>query len=272
MANVAGPAEYHSSSMTPMRDTIILAVCFLCVFSSFEALQSLQSSLHHQQGLGVTSLAFLYTGLVVASVFTPAIIYNVGVKNSLMLAWLGHGIYVLSNVYPHWATLMPGSFLLGFVSCPLWTSARICLSALATVSVQQDSQKVPEKVTTIHVAFSRLNGVFTAIFSAAFLFGNTLSSTILFQSAYNQSEASQALQCGVDYCPRGGVGQHVAPPQHLIVYIMLGEMLTLCCCVTGHSSRVEGIELATPLETCFRTYSGCSIYVLISYFLRRGIL
>ena len=230
-----------------MKDAITLAICFLCVLSPFEGLQTLQSSLHHQQGLGVTSLAFMYIGHVIASVFTPAIIYNIGVKNSLMLAWLGHGIYVLSNAYPHWATLMPGSFVLGFVGSTMWTSAKICLSALAIVKVQQDSKRVPTKVTTVHAAFSHLNGVFAAILSLSFFIGNLLSSTILFQSAYKQSEASQILTCGVDYCPQSEAGQHLAPPQHHIVCIMLCRNHRMCCCVTVHPSSLKGIKSDKPL-------------------------
>ena len=97
------------------------------------------------------------------------------------------------------------------------------LAALARVIVEQDLQKKPKKVTTVHAAFSHLSGLFSAIFSASQLLGNLLSSTILFQSSYDQVEDGPQFECGAGYCPHAGEGQHLAPPEKYIVYIMLGK-------------------------------------------------
>lgn len=231
MDEVTGSPEYHSSSKKPVRVTLILATSFLFVFTSFQALQNLQSSLNQLHGLGVASLACVYGTSFLASFFTPAIVYNVGVKTTMMMAWLVHCVYVASNFYPHWATLIPGSVLLGFITCPLWISVNTYISALAKVSVEQDLQKTLKKVTTIHAAFSGLNGLFHSIFVASQLTGNLLSSLILFQSSYIEPQvtsSSATSECGAGYCPHAGEGQHLAPPQPFIIYIMLGRWFLPC--------------------------------------------
>ena len=228
MDELTGSPEYHSRSKKPVRVTLVLATAFLFVFTSFQALQNLQSSLNQLHGLGVVSLACVYGTSFLASFFTPASVYNVGVKPTIMVAWLVHCVYVASNFRPHWATLVPGSVLLGFISCPLWTSVNTYLSALARVRVEQDLAKSPKKVTTVHAAFSGLNGLFQSIFVSSQLTGNLISSVILFQSAYRDeppavTSLSSTSVCGAEYCPHSGEGQHLAPPQPFVVYIMLGR-------------------------------------------------
>ena len=146
MDEVSGIPEYRSGSKRPVRETLVLAASFLLVFTSFQALQNLQSSLHQEHGLGVASLAIIYGASFLVSFLTPAIVYHAGVKATVMGAWAVHCVYVACNLYPRWATLVPGSALLGVVTCPLWMSANTYLSALARVCVERDLEKGTKKV------------------------------------------------------------------------------------------------------------------------------
>jgi hypothetical protein len=42
MDMIVGTPEYKSESKRPVRDSVILGVAFLCVFTSYQALQNLQ--------------------------------------------------------------------------------------------------------------------------------------------------------------------------------------------------------------------------------------
>lgn len=222
------PSEYLSTSTHPMRETVVLGLSWFLVYTSFQAIQNLQSSLHEGGTLGTTSLACVYTGVFISSFLTPAIIYNTGVKAAIMLAWMGHCCYLLCNFFPHWATLVPGSILMGILNCPLWTCLEVYITTLAKVEVTSD----PKRCTTFHASFSRLNGAFFSIFMASHLSGNLISSSILFQSNYNatnnaatQVEADAArlesAACGAAYCARAGRGRHIVRPDPHVVSLML---------------------------------------------------
>ena len=59
MDELTGSPEYHSRSKKPVRVTLVLATAFLFVFTSFQALQNLQSSLNQLHGLGAVSYTHL---------------------------------------------------------------------------------------------------------------------------------------------------------------------------------------------------------------------
>ncbi|KAL8576928.1 hypothetical protein ACOMHN_065655 [Nucella lapillus] len=290
---LTGTPEYHSNSKRPVKETLILAVAFLCEFTSFQALQNLQSSLNQEQGLGVASLACVYGTIFAFSIITPAIVYNLGVRATILTAWFGHFVYAACNFYPHWAVLIPGSLLLGAVSCPLWISLNTYLSSLARVVVEQDLEKSPKAVITVHAAFSRLNGLFTGVFSASQLTGNLISSMILFQSPYGDpvtsSSSSLAVtpsslvtsSCGAEYCPQTGEGQHLASPKRHIVHIMLGVFLALdavgiiitwCFVPNLEQPRYTGREVFRKLRSYWQALAQPKLWLLIPFFGSRGVI
>lgn len=200
-----------------------------------QAIQNLQSSLHERDGLGVVTLACAYGTGFLSSFVTPVIIYHTGVKNAIMAAWVGHCFFVLCNFYPHWMTLIPGSLVMGMLSCPLWTSLEIYMTALARQEIADR-----KKQTTFHAVFSRLNGVFFSIFMAAQFSGNLISSSILFQSSYNQTEADgdeflgsevETKRCGIHYCSTGvRPRKELARPDPGVVYTLMTVYLLFELC------------------------------------------
>nr|KAG5691768.1 hypothetical protein BaRGS_014768 [Batillaria attramentaria] len=218
-----GPAQsFRSMSSRPLKETLVLALSAFFVYTSFHALKALQSSLNQQQGLGVVSLACVYISLFVSSFLTPVIIHKGGVKPVIVAAWVCQCLYVVCNFYPHWATLIPGSVLVGFANCPWWTSLMIYLAALADVTVSMET----EKKTTLQVAFSRLNGIYSAFFVASGFLGGVLSSVILFQfSDYEFSSVNVSLaentECGAGYCFREASGQDLPRPEHAVLNVLL---------------------------------------------------
>lgn len=284
MDAIAGTPEYQSVSKKPVKDAVLLGVTFLCVFTSFHALQNLQSSLHQDEGLGMASLAAMYGTSFVTSLFTPAIVFNIGIKATLLLGCLLHLIYVACNILPSWFTLIPGSVLLGLGTCPLWTAANTYISALARVRVEADIAAVPKKVTTVHAAFSHLNGIFHSMFMGGNLFGNLLSSLILFQSTRHELPTSSYLQegrsCGAEYCLLSGTGHKLTSPQPQIVYIMLGVFMAfdvagmiITCKFTANLNQPHytGWELCRKIRSYWQAFCQPKIFMLIPLFASRGM-
>ncbi|KAK7476415.1 hypothetical protein BaRGS_00032340 [Batillaria attramentaria] len=285
MEAISATPDYQSNTDRPMKETIILAFAFVCVFSPFQALQNLQSSLNQEHGLGVTSLACVYGGMFLVSFVTPALVYNLGIKAAILVAWAGHTLYVVCNFYPSWMTLIPGSLMLGLISCPLWTSTETYLSSLSRKAAELELSKNPKKPTTLHAQFSRLNGIFSSIFTASQFIGNLVSSTILFQSSYNDTAThpsyEMAFPCGAEYCPREGEGQHIDPPQQHIVYIMLGVFLVSD--VVGLSITAKfltnlvqpqytGREIRRKLKSYWVAFKQPMMWLLIPLTASRGLI
>ena len=213
------------------RGTHLISV----IMTPLQAIQNLQSSLHDRGGLGVAALACAYGAVFCSSFVTPAIIYHTGVKAAIMAAWVGHCIFVLCNFFPHWLTLIPGSLVMGVLSCPLWTSLEIYMTSLARQEVVDH-----KKQTTFHASFSRLNGAFFSIFMGSQFSGNLISSTILFQSSYNETDAFESLsdlgagetkQCGIHFCSSSGrQKKQIATPDPEVVYALLTVFLICELC------------------------------------------
>nr|KAG5691767.1 hypothetical protein BaRGS_014767 [Batillaria attramentaria] len=217
MEAISATPDYQSNTDRPMKETIILAFAFVCVFSPFQALQNLQSSLNQEHGLGVTSLACVYGGMFLAA--------------------------------------------------------------------ELELSKNPKKPTTLHAQFSRLNGIFSSIFTASQFIGNLVSSTILFQSSYNDTAThpsyEMAFPCGAEYCPREGEGQHIDPPQQHIVYIMLGVFLVSD--VVGLSITAKfltnlvqpqytGREIRRKLKSYWVAFKQPMMWLLIPLTASRGLI
>nr|KAG5691763.1 hypothetical protein BaRGS_014763 [Batillaria attramentaria] len=227
----------------------------------------------------------------ICSFFTPAIIYNTGVKKAICAAWLGHCLFVACNFYPHWATLIPGAIIMGFLNCPLWTSLEIYMTALARVHMADKKGQ-----TTFHASFSRLNGVFFCIFMGSQLSGNLISSTILFQSDYDQAgevlqvqadllepggEAAEvgASQCGINFCSSAGQRKKliVPPDQHVVYALMavflacevIGLMVTAVWLPDLEQPRWRGRDVWRKLTSHLESLTNPKLWLLVPFLMSR---
>ncbi|KAI8781140.1 protein unc-93 A [Biomphalaria glabrata] len=105
-----------------IKNTIVITFSFQVVFTAFNALQNLHSSLHDEESLGLICLSIIYFTAVISSVFSPTIIGFLGAKTVLVAFFLAHSVYVLANFYPAFATMVPAAVALGAFNGPAWTS------------------------------------------------------------------------------------------------------------------------------------------------------
>ena len=92
----------------------IISFGFLFLFTAFQSLQNLQSSLNKDEGLGLASLSVIYGGLILSCILVlPFVIGRLGCKWTLVLSMIGYVLYTVSNYYARWGTLIPASIIIG---------------------------------------------------------------------------------------------------------------------------------------------------------------
>ncbi|XP_046564154.1 protein unc-93 homolog A-like [Haliotis rubra] len=256
------------------KNTIVLGLGFLFVFASYLSLQNLQGSLNDEGGLGVLSLSCLYGAAILSAIYAPTCITVVGVKRSMMIAFTGHLIYVASNFYPSFATLIPSSIILGAVTGPLWTSLGMYLTSCAISA----SERTGMELTT---SLSRTNGIFFGMFELCNIVGNLLSSLVLYQGQYNSTNINSSAFCGANDCPQEETVDIIADPEPTVVYILLRVFLG--CVATGlgvvsvflqpiqHQSPANKNTIRKSLWSWFRLIIQMDIKFLLPFMLYTAI-
>ena len=147
---------------TAYKNVYGLSISVMLLFCAFQGLQSLQSSINSDGGLGLISLAILYVFFVIAGFVTPGIVKILGTKFALMGGMICHFVYVASNYYPDWYTLIPSSILLGFASGPIWAAASVHLTEIAVrvaPILKESHQTLIGQFTSVLFLFFQLSQV-----------------------------------------------------------------------------------------------------------------
>lgn len=207
-----------------VRNTVVISTSFTFVCIAYLALQNLQSSLNQEANLGVLSLACMYAFFIVSATLAPTFIKLVGGKIALVIAWIGQSLYTASNFYPHFATLIPSSVILGLVSGPLWTSQSLYISTNAYSLAKRNNKSV-------HPVLSKLNGIFFTMFQTAQIFGNLISS-LVFDNGNNPEQTTNITRiCGGGECPLNLNASKIIEPNKSTVYLLLS--IFLACDLIG---------------------------------------
>ncbi|CAN9507506.1 unnamed protein product [Ophioblennius macclurei] len=177
------------------KNVLVISVGFLFLFTAYGGLQSLQSSLNAEEGMGVASLSVIYASIIVSSMFLPPImIKNLGCKWTLVVGMACYVSYSLGNLYPGWYTLIPTSVVLGLGGSPLWSAKCTYLTICGNVQAARDGKKGPDVI-------NHYFGIFFFIFQSSAVWGNLMSSLIFGQDTEIASiPAEQLLTCGAGDC------------------------------------------------------------------------
>ena len=106
-----------------IKNLLVMSFGFLFLFTSFQSLANLQSSLNKEEGLGVGGLATIYAALILSCLFLPSfVIGRLGCKWSLAFSMLSYILYMAANFYAVWATIIPTAIILGLGGAPLWSA------------------------------------------------------------------------------------------------------------------------------------------------------
>ena len=144
-----------------IKNLLVVSLGFLCLFTSFQSLSNLQSSLNKEDGLGVGGLATIYGALVISCMFLPPfIIARLGCKWTVAFSMLCYILYMAANFYAVWGTIIPGAVILGLGAAPLW-SAKCTYLTQTGVWYSKQTGEVEDDI------INRFFGVFFMIFQSS---------------------------------------------------------------------------------------------------------
>ena len=124
------------------KNIFVITITFCLLFISMDGLDSLQSSLNHQQGIGVITSCIVFSVNLLTSLFLPKfIIHKLGHRWTMALSSLGHLPWMASNGYAVWATMVPASVIIGVCSTLLWTSQAVYFTEAATLYSKISGEK-----------------------------------------------------------------------------------------------------------------------------------
>lgn len=201
-----------------LRNVLVMSCGFLLLFTAYGGLQSLQSSLHSEAGLGVTTLSTLYGGVLLSSMFLPPLlIQRLGCKWTLVLSMCGYVAFSLGNFYASWYTLVPTSILLGLGAAPLWSAQSTYLTVLG-------SRRAEATGTASKDAVSQFFGIFYLIFQSSGVWGNLISSLVFGQRPTQEPIPEEQLQtCGASDCLMAAAPTNSTQgPSQELIYTLLG--------------------------------------------------
>ncbi|XP_045191368.1 protein unc-93 homolog A-like [Mercenaria mercenaria] len=178
-----------------IKNLLVVSFGFLCLFTSFNSLANLQSSLNKEDGLGVGGLSIIYGALVVSCMFSPPfIIARLGCKWTVFASMLCYILYMGANFYAVWGTIVPSAIILGFGAAPLWSAKCTYLTETATWYAKQTGATVDDII-------NRFFGVFFMLFQSGQIWGNLISSLVFRKTESRNITAEDLLTCGADFCP-----------------------------------------------------------------------
>lgn len=234
------PKEKPITKYKVIINLIIICVGFLLLFTAFQALANLQSSLNSEEGVGVASQSVIYAALILSSMFLPTfIIKKIGCKLTLVIAMVTYAPYIASNFYPKMATMLPCAAILGIGASSLWSAKCTYLNEIGFKYAALSNEEVD-------VVIARFFGIFFMFFQSSQIWGNLISwailrpdnETVIIENTRNFSN------CGANFHPNdNGTNPNLERPTDDKTNILIGVYLG--CCILA--SVLVGIFL-DPLE------------------------
>ncbi len=106
-------AESKSKKLV-LKNVFITGLSWILLFTAFQSLANLQSSLNNDSGLGTLSLSIIYLALIISSIFLPTtLIQKLGVKKTIFFCQCSYILFMIANLYPRYYTLLPAAIILG---------------------------------------------------------------------------------------------------------------------------------------------------------------
>ncbi|XP_005112147.2 uncharacterized protein LOC101853209 [Aplysia californica] len=160
------------STFTFHKNVIVLCCSFILVFSSFQAIQNLQSSMNSEGNLGIYTMMSVHIAMIFSCLVSPIIINLFTAKWALCIGIHCFLIWFGANFHPTFYTLIPTSMFVGLGKGILWSAENAYVLRLAC-----ESSRV--KRTTLESEMFRFHGIFLACFQTTHIWGNLISSLVL---------------------------------------------------------------------------------------------
>lgn len=106
-----------------LKNVVAVSFGFLFLFTSFQSLTNLQSTLNKDEGIGTGGLSIIYGALVISCMFVPSfVISHIGCKWTIAASMVCYVLYMAANFHAVWGLIVPASIILGLGAAPLWSA------------------------------------------------------------------------------------------------------------------------------------------------------
>ncbi len=97
-----------------LKNVFLVGGSWILLFTAFQSIANLQSSLNSDSGLGTASLSTIYVALILGSIFLPTtFMEKLGIKWTIVICELGYILYIAANLYAKYWTMIPAAIILG---------------------------------------------------------------------------------------------------------------------------------------------------------------
>ena len=200
------------------KNFVLLSFSLVLQFAAVSSSSNLLTTIAGKT-LGFVSLAvFSFVGFT-ATCISPALVRSFGLKKIIVVADFFFTMYVASQFYVSYFTLIPGAACFGLAASMYWISGITYLNKLG-ISYANEYNASREKM----VSFA--NGIIMASYAGGQLFGNALSSSILLPSGLDE----QSMAVGNESCNLEQSVEHIDPYNK---YLMILRGVLLLCALIG---------------------------------------
>ncbi|GIY97912.1 UNC93-like protein [Caerostris extrusa] len=111
------------SKLRIFKNLTLLSMSYLLVFTAYNGLSMLQTTMNKAEGIGTISQAAIYILYGLSSLFLSSyVVEKLGTKGSLITGMACFVPYIASNFYPSWLIMIPSAMLLGFGTTIMWAA------------------------------------------------------------------------------------------------------------------------------------------------------
>ena len=97
-----------------MKNVLLIGSSWILLFTAFQSIANLQSSLNSDSGLGTASLATIYVSLIFGSILLPTtMMEKLTIKWTIIVSQCAFILYIAANLYAKYWTLIPAAIILG---------------------------------------------------------------------------------------------------------------------------------------------------------------
>ncbi|KAI8799189.1 protein unc-93 A [Biomphalaria glabrata] len=168
-------------SLSYAKNLLVVSLSVTLMFIALGSVRNLQSSMNHEAGVGVISMAVSFAGYMLGSVVSASLVQIFQPKFCLVSGLFPQFLYIASNLYPAMWLMVPVSLAQGFALAILW-------NAMSTYVVLLARGKALLQDIHFSVVSSRYFGFFGLFFQSYFVIGNLISSLVLSQSGASPAD------------------------------------------------------------------------------------
>ncbi|CAF0768384.1 unnamed protein product [Adineta ricciae] len=177
------------------KNLFVICLAWVLLFTAFQGISNLQSSLNVEGDVGMNSMAIIYAFLIFSSALLPHPMMSIfGMKWTIVICQFGYLAFIAANLHAVPALMYPASVFLGLAGAPMWTSEGSYVTQIGMLNAELKGREPATGVTQFF-------GIFFACFQTSQIWGNLISYLVLQPttkpSVQNEEANNDAVQRSV---------------------------------------------------------------------------